>query len=144
MKKIILNLILIYLLLFNITSVSAEQYLLSCKIKISAVTMDTNEIMREYVIDRYFIIDTILEGVFDANNEPLYVNNFTQSEIIFSKKASSFADVVDTKITYNRNTHQIKLNEIYAYASKFDQRARFVTKGEGNCSETKIDRKPLF
>lgn len=144
MKKIFIIFFIVFFCLFTTARVKAEQYMLSCKIKVAAVTMDTNEIMKEYVIDRYFIIDTVLEGVYDGNNEPLYVNNFTQSEITFSKKASSFADVVDTKITYNRTTKKITLNEIYAYASKFDQRARFVTKGDGTCTETQIDRKPLF
>jgi len=96
------------------------------------------------MIDRYFIIDTILAGVYDANNLPLDVNEFSDSQIVFTKKAASFADVVDTRITYNRSTHHISLNEIYAYASQFDRRAQFVTKGEGTCTETKINRKPLF
>lgn len=144
MKKIFMKLLILFLIVFIPSTTKADQYMLSCKIKVAAVTMDTNEIMREYVIDRYFIVDTVLEGVFDANNEPLQVNSFTQSEITFSKRASSFADIVDTRMTYNRSSHKITLNEIYAYASKFDQRARFITKGEGNCIETKIDRKPLF
>ena len=106
--------------------------------------MLTNKVLRTYMIDRYFIIDTVLAGVYDAKNLPLDVNEFNDSEIVFTKKAASFADVVDTRITYNRGTHHIKLNEIYAYASQFDQRAQFVTKGEGTCSEIKINRKPLF
>ena len=96
------------------------------------------------MIDRYFIIDTLLEGVYDANNLPLDVQSFTKSQITFSKRAQSFADVVDTQLVYNRYTHEITLNEIYAYSSQFDQRARFVTKGKGSCREIKINRTPLF
>ena len=58
----------------SFTQVFAEQYVLSCKIKISAVHMLTNKVLRTYVIDRYFIIDTVLAGVYDANNRPLDVN----------------------------------------------------------------------
>jgi hypothetical protein len=123
---------------------NAEQYVLSCKIKISAVHMLTNEVLKTYMIDRYFIVDTVLNGVYDANNLPLDVNEFTDSTIVFTKRAASFADVVDTRITYDRGSHKISLNEIYAYASQFDRRAQFVTKGEGTCTETKINRVPLF
>ncbi len=126
------------------SSVKAEQYVLACKIKITAVRMFSDEVLRSYVIDRYFIIDTLLEGVYDANNLPLDVQSFTKSQITFSKRAQSFADVVDTQLVYNRYTHEITLNEIYAYSSKFDQRARFVTKGKGTCREIKINRTPLF
>ena len=100
--------------------------------------------MRTYVIDRYFIVDTILQGVYDANNLPLNVHEFTDSTLVFSKRAVSFSDIVDTRITYNRASHKMTLNEIYAYASKYDKRAQFVTKGEGSCTEIKIKRKPLF
>ena len=105
-------------------------------------------LLMEYIVI-VGLIDVIatvpsIAGVYDANNLPLDVNEFNDSEIVFTKKAASFADVVDTRITYNRGTHHIKLNEIYAYASQFDQRAQFVTKGEGTCSEIKINRKPLF
>ena len=145
MKKKLFIFALVATLIINIfTKANAEQYVLACKIKISAVHMLTNKVLRTYMIDRYFIIDTVLAGVYDANNLPLDVNEFNDSEIVFTKKAASFADVVDTRITYNRGTHPIKLNEIYAYASQFDQRAQFVTKGEGTCSEIKINRKPLF
>lgn len=122
----------------------AEQYVLACKIKINAVRLFSDEVLRSYVIDRYFIIDTLLEGVYDANNLPLDVRSFTKSQIVFAKRAQSFADVVDTQLVYNRFTHEITLNEIYAYSSKFDQRARFVTKGSGSCKEIKINRVPLF
>ena len=131
-------------LILAIPSARPEQFVLSCKLKVSAVNTRTNEVMRSYFIDRYFIVDTVLEKVFDANNLPLDMHEFTDSRIIFSKRAISFADIVDTRITYNRSTHQMSLNEIYAYASKFDQRAQFVTKGEGSCTEIKINRKPLF
>ena len=73
-----------------------------------------------------------------------YVPEFNNAEIIFTKRAASFADIVDTRLTYNRASKKITLHEIYAYASKFDQRAQFYTKGEGTCQEIKIDRKPLF
>lgn len=126
------------------SSAEAEQYVLACKIKITAVRLFSDEVLRSYMIDRYFIIDTLLEGVYDANNLPLDVQSFTKSQITFSKRAQSFADVVDTQLVYNRYTHEITLNEIYAYSSKFDQRARFVTKGKGTCREIKINRKPLF
>lgn len=135
---------LLLLCLIHSTPAKSEQFVLSCKLKISAVNTLTNKIMRTYFIDRYFIVDTVLQGVYDANNLPLTVHEFSDSTLIFSKRAVSFADIVDTRITYNRNSHQITLNEIYAYASKFDQRAQFVTKGEGSCTEIKINRKPLF
>ncbi|MCM1265125.1 MAG: hypothetical protein NC200_02910 [Candidatus Gastranaerophilales bacterium] len=145
MKKII-TIFIITLSLFSLSMISAkaEQYVLACKIKISAVHMVTNKVMRSYMIDRYFIIDTVLAGVYDANNLPLDVNEFTDSSITFTKRAASFADVVDTRITYDRGSHRITLNEIYAYASQFDRRAQFVTKGEGSCKEIKINRVPLF
>lgn len=142
MKRILL--LLFFIVLSAFSSVNADQYVLACKINIRAVKQHTNEILRSYVIDRYFIVDTLIEGVFDANNLPLIVHEFTNSQIIFSKRAQSFADIVDTRLVYNRFTRQISLNEIYAYSSKFDQRAKFVTKGEGTCKEIKINRIPLF
>lgn len=143
MKKIFALIIcLTFMGMFSV--VRAEQFVLICKLKISSVNTYTDKIMRSYFIDRYFIVDTILEGVFDANNLPLDVNEFTKSRITFSKRAASFSDVVDTRITYARDTHKMTLNEIYAYSSKYDQRAQFVTKGEGSCREVKINRKPLF
>ena len=143
MKKVIsLVICLIFLSLFS--SVKAEQYVLVCKIKITAVRMFSDEVLRSYMINRYFIVDTVLEGVYDANNLPLDVQSFTKSQITFSKRAQSFADIVDTQLVYNRYTHEITLNEIYAYSSQFDQRARFVTKGKGTCREVKINRTPLF
>ena len=142
MKKFLIIFSLIFLLFSG--SANAEQFVLACKIKISSVNMYTDKVMRTFMIDRYFIVDTVLQGVYDANNLPLDVNEFNDSTLVFTKKAMSFADVVDTRITYNRSTHHITLNEIYAYASKFDQRAGFVTKGEGTCQEIKINRKPLF
>ena len=142
MKRILL--LLSYIIFSAFSSVNADQYVLACKINIRAVKQHTNEILRSYVIDRYFIVDTLIEGVFDANNLPLIVHEFTNSQIIFSKRAQSFADIVDTRLVYNRFTRQISLNEIYAYSSKFDQRAKFVTKGEGTCKEIKINRIPLF
>jgi hypothetical protein len=143
MKKTLIFLI-VGLILSMYTKTYAEQYVLSCKIKISALQMYTDKVLRSYIIDRYFIVDTVLEGVYDANNLPLDVQEFSSSQIAFSKRAQSFADAVDTKLVYNRHTHEITLNEIYAYSSKFDQRARFVTKGIGTCKETKINRTPLF
>lgn len=143
MKRILsLVFILSFILINNVSF--AEQFVLSCKLKISAVNSQTDKVMRTYFIDRYFIVDTLMQGVYDANNYPLDVHEFTDSTLVFSKRAVSFTDIVDTRLTYNRNTHQIKLNEIYGYASKYDQRAQFVTKGEGTCTETKINRKPLF
>ena len=110
MKKKLFIFALVATLIINIfTKANAEQYVLACKIKISAVHMLTNKVLRTYMIDRYFIIDTVLAGVYDANNLPLDVNEFNDSEIVFTKKAASFADVVDTRITYNRGTHHIKL-----------------------------------
>lgn len=142
MKKF-LCLILLLITLFS-GSAKAEQFVLVCKLKISSVNMYTNKVMRTFMIDRYFIVDTVLQGVYDANNLPLDVNEFNDSTLVFTKRAISFADIVDTRITYNRHSHQMTLNEIYAYSSKFDQRAQFVTKGEGSCQEIKINRKPLF
>ena len=106
--------------------------------------MMTNKVMKSYFIDRYFIVDTVLHGIYDANNLPLEVHEFSDSTLVFSKRAISFSDIVDTRLSYNRSTHKINLNEIYAYASKYDRRAQFVTKGEGTCKEVKINRKPLF
>ena len=140
MKKFVL---IMGLLLFGM-SVQAEQFVLACKLNVSAVHMLTNKVMRTYVVDRYFIVDTVLQGVYDANNLPLNVHEFTDSTLVFSKRAVSFSDIVDTRITYNRVSHKMTLNEIYAYASKYDKRAQFVTKGEGSCTEIKINRKPLF
>lgn len=143
MKKII-SLIFCLIFVSLVSSVKAEQYVLVCKIKITAVRMFSDEVLRSYMINRYFIVDTVLEGVYDANNLPLDVQSFTKSQITFSKRAQSFADIVDTQLVYNRYTHEITLNEIYAYSSQFDQRARFVTKGKGSCREVKINRTPLF
>ena len=123
---------------------NAEQFVLACKIKVSAVNMQTEKVMKSYFIDRYFIVDTVLEGVYDENNNPLDVNEFNDHTIVFTKKAISFADIVDTRFKYNRDSKKITLNEIYGYSSKFDQRAQFYTKGEGTCSEIKIKRKALF
>lgn len=142
MKKLLV--IFAILISFFTSSAYAEQFVLVCKIKISSINMQTNKIMNSFMLDRYFIVDTVLQGVYDANNNPLIVNEFNDSTLTFTKKEMSFADVVDTRLTYNRGTHQITLNEIYAYSSKFDQRAQFITKGEGTCSEIKINRKPLF
>lgn len=146
MKKVISFVIcfVLFVMFSMFSTVKAEQYVLACKIKITAVRMFSDEVLRSYMIDRYFIIDTLLEGVYDANNLPLDVQSFTKSQITFSKRAQSFADVVDTQLVYNRYTHEITLNEIYAYSSQFDQRARFVTKGKGSCREIKINRTPLF
>ena len=143
MKKLLLFITLI-MILTNSSISFAEQYVLACKLNIEAVNMLTNKAMRKYIINRYFIVDTVLQGVYDANNYPLDVNEFTDTQITFTKRAVSFSDIVDTRITYNRASHKITLNEIYAYSSKYDQRARFVTKGEGTCQEIKINRKPLF
>ena len=142
MKKFLIGILI--LLVFICSKVSAEQYVLVCKLKVSAVNMLTDEVLRSYVIDRYFIYDTVMQGVYDANNLPLNVHEFTDTRLVFSKRAFSFADIVDTRITYDRVTHQMTLNEIYGYASKYDQRAKFVTKGEGSCKEVKIDRKPTI
>ena len=143
MKKFVI-VVFCLMLLTALNSAKAEQYVLACKIKITAVRMFSDEVLRSYVIDRYFIIDTLLEGVYDANNLPLEVQHFSKSQITFSKRAQSFSDVVDTQLTYNRYTHEISLNDIYAYSSQFDQRARFVTTGKGTCREIKINRTPLF
>ena len=143
MKKVI-SLVICFIFLSLFSSVKAEQYVLVCKIKITAVRMFSDEVLRSYMINRYFIVDTVLEGVYDANNLPLDVQSFTKSQITFSKRAQSFADIVDTQLVYNRYSHEITLNEIYAYSSQFDQRARFVTKGKGTCREVKINRTPLF
>lgn len=143
MKKIFaLYLLILIFATYNIAK--AEQFVLCCKIKISAVHMMTNKVMKSYFIDRYFIVDTVLHGIYDANNLPLEVHEFSDSTLVFSKRAISFSDIVDTRLSYNRSTHKINLNEIYAYASKYDRRAQFVTKGEGTCKEVKINRKPLF
>lgn len=145
MKKGNSFLIFLMFVLLSLFSVArAEQYVLVCKIKISAVRLFSDEVLKTYMINRYFIVDTVLEGVYDANNLPLEVQSFTKSQITFSKRAQSFADIVDTQLVYNRYTHEITLNEIYAYSSRFDQRARFVTKGKGSCREVKINRTPLF
>ena len=144
MKKLISTVFIIFVTSLFALSVKAEQFVMVCKLNVSAVNYLTNETLRTYTIDRYFIVDTVLQGVYDANNFPLDVNEFTERRLTFSKKAVSYTDIVDTRITYDRTTRKIALNEIYAYASKFDQRAKFVTKGEGTCSEIKINRKPLF
>lgn len=87
MKKKLFIFALVATLMINIfTKANAEQYVLACKIKISAVHMLTNKVLRTYMIDRYFIIDTVLAGVYDANNLPLDVNEFNDSEIVFTKK----------------------------------------------------------
>lgn len=141
MKKFLL----ILLIFFGIYSTAlAEQYVLVCKIKVSAVNALTDAILKTYVIDRYFIYDTVMQGVYDANNLPLNVHEFNDKKLVFSKRAFSFADIVDTRITYDRVTHKMTLNEIYGYASKYDRRAQFVTKGEGSCQEIKINRKPTI
>ena len=142
MKKIVLVLLTVFITMF--CAVRAEQYVLVCKLKVSAVNVLTDKVLRSYVIDRYFIYDTVMQGVYDANNLPLNVHEFTDKRLVFSKRAFSFADIVDTRITYDRTTHQMTLNEIYGYASKYDQRAKFVTKGEGTCREIKINRKPTI
>jgi len=142
MKKIISVFLFIFLL--TLSNVRAEQFVLSCKLKVSALHMLTHEIMRTYFIDRYFIVDTVLQGVYDANDNPLDVNEFTDSTLVFTKKAQSFTDGVDTRITYDRNTKKMTLNEIYVYASKFDKRAQFFTRGEGTCTEIKIKRRSWF
>lgn len=144
MNKLIKIFFVICLLFLSTAIVRAEQFVMVCKLNVSAVNYLTNETIRTYVIDRYFIVDTVLQGVYDANNLPLDVNEFTERRLTFSKKAVSYTDIVDTRITYDRTTRKITLNEIYAYASKYDQRAKFVTKGEGSCTEIKINRKPLF
>lgn len=143
MKKPVILVLLLFFLIAG-TVAKAEQYVLCCKIKISAVHMLTNKVMKSYFVDRYFIVDTVLHGVYDANNLPLDVHEFSDSTLIFSKRAVSFSDIVDTRLVYNRASHKITLNEIYAYASKYDRRAQFVTRGEGTCTEVKINRKPLF
>ena len=56
MKKKLFIFALVATLIINIfTKANAEQYVLACKIKISAVHMLTNKVLRTYMIDRYFI-----------------------------------------------------------------------------------------
>ena len=77
------------------------------------------------------------------NVERLNDYNFSEENIIFRHRASNFNTIVETKVIYNRLTKKITLNEIYAN-NAYSNRAQFVTKGEGTCSETPIERKPVF
>lgn len=140
MKKIVL---LILLLICTTYKCSAEQYVLQCKMNIEAVNTATNEVMVQSPLERYFIIDTVLANVYDANNLPLDVEGFDDNEIIFRHKAANFSTIVETRVVYNRITKQIKLNEIYAN-NAYTNRAQFVTRGEGSCTEIEIKRKPVF
>lgn len=140
MKKF---LFLILLLLLSITPVFAEQYLLQCKMNIEAINTATGQVLTRSPLDRYFIIDTILFNVYDANNLPLDVEGFDDNEIVFRHKAADFKTIVETRVVYNRITKQIKLNEIYAN-NAYSNRAQFCTRGEGTCSEIEIHRKPIF
>lgn len=140
MKRFILCALL---LVFSILPTFAEQYLLQCKMNIEAVNTATGEILTRSPLDRYFIIDTILFNVYDANNLPLDVEGFDDNEIVFRHKAANFSTIVETRVVYNRITKQIKLNEIYAN-NAYSNRAQFCTRGEGSCSEIEIHRKPVF
>ena len=99
--------------------------------------------MNRSTLERFFIIDTVLAEVYDANNLPLEVETFTEEEIVFHHKAASFNTIVETQVTYNQVTKKIKLNEIYAN-NAYTNRAQFVTRGEGTCTVTQIERKPIF
>ena len=140
MKKFVLCALL---LVFSNIPTFAEQYLLQCKMNIEAVNTATGEILTRSPLDRYFIIDTILFNVYDANNLPLEVEGFDDNEIVFRHKAANFSTIVETRVVYNRITKQIKLNEIYAN-NAYSNRAQFCTRGEGYCSEIEIHRKPVF
>ena len=125
------------------TNCFAEQYVLQCKMNIEAINTATGEVMYRSPLERYFIIDTILANVYDANNLPLHVEGFDDNEIVFRHKAFDFHTIVETKVTYNRITKEISLNEIYAN-SAFSNRAQFCTRGSGTCKEIEIQRKPIF
>ena len=84
MKKLLV--IFAILISFFTSSAYAEQFVLVCKIKISSINMQTNKIMNSFMLDRYFIVDTVLQGVYDANNNPLIVNEFNDSTLTFTKK----------------------------------------------------------
>ena len=140
MKKFILF-SLIFLL--TLSQSFAEQYLLQCNLNIEAVNTATEEIMNRSTLERFFIIDTVLAEVYDANNLPLDVEKFTEEEIVFHHKAASFNTIVETQVTYNQVTKKIKLNEIYGN-NAYSNRAQFVTRGEGTCTVTQIERKPIF
>ncbi len=140
MKKII---ILLGLLILSTSQVFAEQYLLQCNLNIEAVNTATNEVMNRSTLERFFIIDTVLAEVYDANNLPLEVESFTDEDIVFHHKAASFNTIVDTQVTYNQVTKKIKLSEIYANTA-YSNRAQFTTRGEGTCTVKEIERKPIF
>ena len=140
MKKFIL---LFGILFIAVSQVFAEQYLLQCDMNIEAVNTATNEVMNRSTLERFFIIDTLLAEVYDANNLPLEVESFTDEEIVFHHKAASFNTIVETQVTYNQVTKKIKLNEIYGN-NAYSNRAQFVTRGEGTCTVKEIERKPIF
>lgn len=140
MKKFIL---LFGILFIAASQVFAEQYLLQCNMNIEAVNTATNEVMNSSTLERFFIIDTLLAEVYDANNLPLEVESFTDEEIVFHHKAASFNTIVETQVTYNQVTKKIKLNEIYGN-NAYSNRAQFVTRGEGTCTVKEIERKPIF
>lgn len=140
MKKL---LIAVLLNIFCSSVCCAEQYVLQCKMNIEAVNTATGEVMYRSPLNRYFMIDTILANVYDANNLPLHVEGFDDNEIVFRHKAYDFHTIVETKVTYNRVTKEILLNEIYAN-SAFSNRAQFCTRGSGRCTEIEIQRKPIF
>ena len=105
MKKFILCALL---LVFSILPTFAEQYLLQCKMNIEAINTATGEVLTRSPLDRYFIIDTILFNVYDANNLPLDVEGFDDNEIVFRHKAADFKTIVETRVVYNRITKRIK------------------------------------
>jgi len=140
MKKFLITLVLYSIL---VSQTTAEQYLLQCPMTMQAINTATGSVITKTSMHRYFIIDTILEEVYDSDNLPLNVEGFSEENIIFRHRASNFNTIVETKVIYNRLTKKITLNEIYAN-NAYNNRAQFVTKGEGVCTETQIERKPVF
>lgn len=142
MKRFIVFTLLI-ISFFNVAFAEEEQYLLQCKINTQAINTSNDTVISTSVIERFFIIDTLLANVYDANNLPLEVEDFTDENITFHLTAASFNTVVNTQIVYNQVTKKIKLTEMYAN-NAYSSKAQFITKGEGDCTTTPIERKPIF
>lgn len=140
MKK---TLICFILLTISALQSVAEQYLLQCPMTMTAINTANGSILTKTQMQRFFIIDTTLEAVYDSDNLPLDVEGFSDENIVFRHKAANFHTIVETKITYNRVTKKITLTEIYAN-NAYSNRAQFATKGEGTCTEKEIERKPIF
>lgn len=139
MKKVFLMVFIVCFCSIAQRAIS-EQYLLDCKIDVEATNTSTGEVMKKFPIQRYFVIDTVLAQVYDANNLPLDVEDFDEDMIVFHKKAANMNNIVDTQFHYSRGTNKITLSEIYANNVN-DTLPRFNTRGAGSCSEKEIERK---